>query len=388
MQATTNVFEHLLTPYSNFPALALQPGHPAYYDAQQQICHVFRYAEVQRVYSDFRTFSSDRNRILPTEQPFDDPAQSSMISIDPPRHKRIRALVAQAFTPHTVARLEPRIRAIAQDLLDQVIDQGKMDIIDDFAFHLPVLVIAELLGVPSEDREQFRFWTAEYLSMDASRTQQASKAMAHYFQSQLASRRQQRGEDLLSLLLSAQVDGQRLTHDELIGNSMSLLIAGNETTRHLIANAILCLDAYPESMKQVTTDPTRIPNALEEVLRYLPPVLSSTRIVTVETQIDDQRVQAGQWVHAWIMAANRDAAHFPDPHRFDIQRRPNPHLSFGNGIHFCLGAHLARVEGKVALEELLARIGNITCVYDPPLERTDHPLFCSVKHLPITFQPR
>ena len=371
---------------TQFPGYVPTPERATYYDEHWQAWQVFRYHEVQRVLSDFTAFSSQRGRLLPSSKVV--PASSSMLELDPPRHNQLRSLVAQAFTPRAVAQLEPAIKNLAHQLLDAVIEQGEMDVVDDVAARLPLLVICQLLGVPEDDRPQMRLWTSAYAEAVTPAAWQARSDLLAYFADLMEQRRKIPQDDLMSALLSTQVDGQYLTEAELTGFCLLLIIAGNETTKNLIGNALLCFDEYPAVMEQIQMEPALLPGAIEEVLRYLSPVPCFPRIARVDTVIEEQTIQAGQWVMPWLMSANRDPEVFSDPNRFDIRRDPNRHISFGAGVHFCLGAPLARLETKIALSAILERLCDIQRVRTVPLEPGWHPVAYGVKHLPLVFKKR
>jgi cytochrome P450 len=294
--------------------------------------------------------------------------------------------VTQAFTPRTIALFEPQIIGLAHNLLDAVIDRGEMDIISDFAAPLPLIVISEMLGVPANDHSQLRELSNACIPITTPAAIQARSAMGDYFTTLVEQRRQQPGPDLISTLFDAQVDGEHLTTLEITNLCCTLLIAGNETTKSWIGNATACFDQHPDAMAQVQAQPDLLPTALEEVLRYLPPVPTYPRIAAVDTVIDEQEVKAGQWVIAHMGSANRDETQFPDPDTFDIRRDPNRHLTFGYGIHFCLGAPLARLEARVALEAMFERLCEIERVPGIPLEAAVTPLGYGMKRLPITFK--
>jgi cytochrome P450 len=347
---------------------------------------VFRYSEVQRVLSDYTTFTSNRGRLIPSSNVI--PTSTSMIELDPPRHNQLRAPVAQAFTPKTVAQLEPSITRLAHQLLDTVIDQGEMDVVKDLSALLPLLVICRLLGVPDQDRQQMRQWCNAHAETTTPAAWQARSDLLAYFTNLLEQRRKIPQDDLVSTLLSAQVDGQHLTDDEIANFCLLMIIAGNETTKNLIGNALLCFDEYPIVMEQIRTDPDLLPGAIEEVIRYLPPTPSFPRIARVDTVIDGQAVKAGQWISPWIRSANRDPEQFANPDVFDIRRNPNRHISFGAGIHFCLGAPLARLEARVALTAMFERLTDMQRVRTIPLKPIIHPIAYGMYSLPFTFRKR
>ena len=263
-----------------------------------------------------------------------------------------------------------------------------MDIIDDLSYPLPVIVIAEMLGIPQEDRERFKVWSDAVVGATHSERGDPQAEMSEYFLDMIQQRRREPEDDLISALLDAQIDGQHLNQRELLGFCILLLVAGNETTTNLIGNALLCFDEHPEVMEQLRSEPELVPGAIEEVLRYRSPVQFMYRRAVADITIRDQEIRTGQMVLAWIGSANRDEAQFPDPDRFDIRRTPNRHIAFGHGIHFCLGAPLARLEAKIALTILLERLHEIKRVPDIPLEATGSNVVYGVKHLPITFRHR
>jgi cytochrome P450 len=263
-----------------------------------------------------------------------------------------------------------------------------MDIIDDLSYPLPVTVIAEMLGIPQEDREQFKIWSDAVVGASESENGNPQAEMSSYFLDMIQQRSRERKDDLISALLDAQIDGQHLNQRELLGFCILLLVAGNETTTNLIGNAILCFDEHPEVMEQLRAEPELLPGAIEEVLRYRSPVQFMYRRVAADVTIRDSQLRAGQMVLAWIGSANRDEAQFPDPDSFDIRRTPNRHIAFGHGIHFCLGAPLARLEAKIVLTLLLERFDEIQRVRSVPLEATGSDIVYGVKHLPITFRER
>ncbi|HET9943680.1 MAG TPA: cytochrome P450, partial [Terriglobia bacterium] len=294
----------------------------------------------------------------------------SMIHMDPPDHTRLRALVNKAFTPRAVNAMESRIQHLVEELLDAVQAQGRMEVIADLAYPLPVMVIAEMLGVPPEDRASFKRWSDEMsillsgdivgLSEDVLRKALgAREELVEYFRAIAEQRRQNPGSDLLSALLQAEEEGGRLTEDELYSTVVLLLVAGNETTTNLLGNGLLALLRHPDQMRLVWNDPTLIPGAVEEMLRYDSPVQLTTRMAKVEMEIHGTPIPRGEWLYLVMGAANRDPEQFPDPDRFDVSRTDNRHIAFGAGAHFCLGAPLARLEAQITLRSLARRCPNL-----------------------------
>ncbi len=314
--------------------------------------------------------------------------EKSLVFIDPPRHRSLRNLITQRFTPRTVAQLEPRITAIVHELLDEVIAQGEMDVVDDLAHPLPTIVIAELLGISAKDRAQFRVWSDAVLeqNISAEQNEQLSTEMGEYFLREIEQRRRNPGNDLISELLAANVDGEQLSQEDILSFCILLLVAGNETTTTLLGNAMFCFDEFPEAMEAVQADLSLLPDAIEEVLRYRSPINAVGRIATCDIAIGGQEIKAGDFVNPCPPAANCDETEFPNALHFDIRRSPNRHLAFGYGIHFCIGAPLARLEAKIALTAMFERLSDIQRVRDIPLEPIIGSGTLGIKHFPITFK--
>jgi len=283
---------------------------------------------------------------------------------DPPDHTRLRRLMNQAFTPRAIERLRPRVRSLVDDLLDRVAARGEMDVIADLALPVPSTLICELMGVPLADRDKFTEWTAAATHLLAAaisppdvieRATAGATALADYFTALITERRTSLTDDLLSGLIRAEEAGDRLSPTELISQSIGLLIAGFETTIGLIGNGVLAFIRHPEQLEKLRADPELIDSAVEECLRFDGPILLTIRVTREDTAFGDKIVPRDRPVMCLLAAANRDPAHFRDPDRFDITRTDNDHLAFGGGAHFCLGAHLARLEAQEAIGGLVRR---------------------------------
>jgi cytochrome P450 len=364
---------------------------PVHFDAQSETWSVFRYTDVKRVLSDFHAFSSKFG-----ESDADASITNSMISADPPRHTKLRSIVSKAFTASSVAKLEPRIREIAHRLLDDAAPRGHMDIIRDFAEPLPVTVIAEMLGIPVEDRKKFKEWSdsivggANTVSGERSNAD-TQRGLTKYFSDILSERGSHPRSDLISSIVASEVDGQRLTHQEALGFCLLLLVAGNETTTNLIGNAVQIFTEGSDErvLSRLEQNTALVPSAVEEVLRYKSPVQSMFRVAAVDVEVGEQKIRAGQTVLSWIGSANRDESVFAEPDEFNIDRKPNPHVAFGHGIHMCLGASLARLEARVALTALIERLGQIKRENpDQRLEPIKNYIIHGVRHLPIVFSSK
>ncbi|QDL09526.1 cytochrome P450 [Brasilonema octagenarum UFV-E1] len=349
--------QFLLNPY---PWLAkMRQEAPVFYDKEQQAWMVFRYDDVERVSSQWKTFSSKSPKPLGREDFTQD-----LIHTDPPKHQSLRTLVQKVFTPNRVEALAPRITELTHELLDQMKQHKQVDLIQAFSSPLPIIVIGEILGVPLEDRENFKHWSDGVLGSDPT----AIKNMADYFRQLLKERRSHPGQDLISDLIAAYEEGEKLTGQEVVDFCILLLTAGNETTTNLITNTIWCLHEHPDENQRLLHDLSLLPSAIEEVLRYYSPITFLNRFTQVETQIGDQTIPPGQLVHPWLTSANRDELHFENADRFIIDREPNKHFAFGNGIHFCLGAPLTRLEAKIGLKALLSEFPNLRVDSKEPLK--------------------
>ncbi|UKA72958.1 cytochrome P450 [Arthrobacter sp. FW306-06-A] len=386
---TAESTQYPLDPFSHYEHM--RAAAPVFHDEPSGSWHVFRYDDVQRVLSEHATFSSRMGGDAPSGsgQLF----ASSLITADPPRHRQLRSLVTQAFTPKAVVALAPRISALTDELLEGLVGRGgSADLIQDLAYPLPVIVISELMGIPGQDRERFKHWSDTIVSQTRTgpgtdRQDSTTSDMVEYFLALIDQRRRHPGEDLISSLLSAEIEGQKLSVPELLGFCALLLVAGNETTTNLIGNAVLCLAESPGTLERLLNEPALLPQTLEEVLRFRSPVQSMYRVSVADTDVGSVRIPAGAPIVAWIGSANRDERQFEHAAEFDVDRNPNRHLAFGHGIHFCLGAPLARLEAKIALEALLARLPGLSVPPGARLERMESTIVYGLKALPITWHP-
>lgn len=362
-------------PYPHYKPLF--EGPPRIINMMQDMALVARYADVRAVLLDHANFSSaqlsdsafDEQNNLFGEDP-------SMLVADPPIHTRLRKLVSRDFTPRRVRELEPRIREIANQLVDAAHRKGSLEVMADVANVLPVMVIAEMLGVPPDMYQTFKHWSDKIIESDnvlpgmpmPDDIKQAMKELRAFFAEQIDQRRGKPGPDLVSALVAAHEQGESLSAGELQAFVILLLLAGNETTTNLIGNGTLALGRNPDQMAMLRQKPDLMPQAIDEMLRYDGPVQSSFRTAIRDTNVGGTEIKTGMGAFVIVAAANRDPAHYPNPDKFDITRNPNDHLAFGEGIHFCLGSGLARMEGAIAIGAMLERFSKLR------LAKPDEPL--------------
>jgi cytochrome P450 len=387
--------------------------------AGEPIWFVTRYAEVLAMLKDNERFANDPSNAL-TEEEFaqlfqqatahltdeqqqmaaqtDEILRRNLLAIDPPDHSRLRRLVAIPFTPKYIEGLRPRIQVIADTLLDAVqaraagTGRREMELIDDFAYPLPLTVISEMLGIPQTDRDKFREWSQAAVSFtpdDRANPAVTAKLIEFiaYMRGLVVVKRSNPGDDLLSGLVLAEAEGDKLSESELLSMIFVLIVAGHETTVNLIANGTLALFEHPEQRARLQENPSLLKPAIEEMLRYYGPVeMSLTRWVRQDTEFGGQLLRHGQQIMALLASANHDDEQFPNPDVFDISREPNRHVAFGTGVHSCLGATLARLEGQIAFATLLARMPNLALAIPRDEVRwRDATFLRGLTRLPVTF---
>lgn len=363
------------------------PGGPGFWA-------VTRYADVVTVSKDPGLFSSYRGGTNIPDYPPDDMAmiRMMMVNMDPPQHGKFRKLARTGFTPRIVAQMEPKVRAAAAAIVDQVAGLGRCDFVTKIAAELPLQVIADLLGIPQEDRHKVFNWSNRLIGFDDPEFQTSiedakiAAAEVWMYANQLAMMRKGNpGEDLVSVLMNAVVDGERLTEMEFDGFFLLLAVAGNETTRNLISGGMLALIEHPEQRARLIADPSLIPSAVEEMLRWVSPVMHFRRTATRDTELGGKKIAEGDKVVMYYPSANRDESVFPGGDRFDVGRTPNEHLAFGAGEHFCLGASLARLEIRIIFEEIIRRLPDIELAGN--VRRLRSNFINGFKEIPVQFTP-
>ncbi len=376
---------------------------PVHWDEEMGYWAVTRYADVVAALRDPRLSAARTapsvDAWLPPELhealgPVVHAIMRQMLFLDPPDHTRLRGLVNKAFTPRAVEAMRAHIQQIVDGLLDRIQESGRteIEVIAELAYPLPAIVIAELLGVPPEDRDQFLLWSNDFglILDDTTAPEETMRAMYGvadfivYFRRIIEDRRAAPRDDVMGALIAAEEAGDRLSTDELLGNCILLLAAGHGTTTHLIGNGLVALLRHPDQLDLLRADPTLSPSAVTELLRYDAPVQSTGRLVTQDMEIGGKSIRAGQGVTLRLGAANRDPAQFPDPDRLDLTRGDSRHLAFGYGIHFCVGAPLARLEGEIAFNTMLRRLPGLRLASDA-LTWDPGVVFRGLSSLPVAF---
>ncbi len=391
--------QNLANPYGLYRQL--RENDPVYWDERANCWVLTRYADVTAALRDARFSASDfmtdtswiPEEMLPMLEPIIRPLTRLMLFMNPPDHTRLRGLVARAFTPRMVEGMRPAIQQIANELLDVVEANGRMELIRDYAFPLPAIVIATMLGVPPEDRDQFNRWSEQFGSLldggnivmeDAFQALYGISEFLDYFRNIIRERRSAPKDDLLQAMINAREQGDALSEDELLGNCVLLIAAGHGTTMHLIGNGTLALLRNPQQRRRLEEQPELISSAVAELLRYDSPVQMTSRRAKSDLQIGDKHIGEGQEVLMCLGAANHDPQQFAEPEKLLLNREENRYLSFGLGIHFCLGAPLARLEGEIAFSTLLGRFPGLR-LESEEVEWDSSMVFRGLKQLPVVF---
>ena len=367
---------------------ALRERDPVHWDEEHQVWVLTRYAGVAASLADPRLARGAGDLKVEVEDPLRRVLSQMMLFSEPPRHTRLRALANRAFTPRRVEAMRPRIQAIVDELLDAIDGHRDIDVIADLAYPLPVMVVMELLSLPRADRDQFKRWSDDVIAYSAGATETEARArdsvqtLLEYFREIAARLRRNPDDTIMSALVEAESEGTRLNAEELLANAILLLMNGHETTTDTIANGLLALLQNPDQLEKLRTRPGLVAGAVEELMRYDGAVQLRGVRSTRELEIGGALIGAEQTVFMVIGAANRDLAQFPEPDRVDIERSPNRHLEFGHGIHFCLGAALARAESQIAINSLLARRPRLALASED-LEWKSIPVFRGLKSLPV-----
>lgn len=376
------------------------PPPPVEFDERTGLWNVHGHREATTILTDPARFSSNTLGFFTDDGASF--AEGNLLQMDGAEHRNLRTVISHAFTPKVVADLEPRITRLTGELLDQVADRDRFELVEAFAYPLPVIVIAELLGVPAEDRDLFRSWVdvmfenSNEISLRGDQEERqrefteqvgALEPLLSYLREHAERRRGSPRDDLLTQLVQAEAGGRRLSDREVATFATLLLAAGHVTTTMLVGNTIHCLDANPEQAARVRADRSLVPSAIEESLRMRSPFSALARATTTGVELAGTAIPAGEMIMVWVGAANRDPRRFTGPHVFDPGRDPNPHLGFGRGMHFCLGAPLARLEGRIALNALLDRFPKLRTDPDDPPTFMPDPAMNGVRTLPLRTRP-
>jgi cytochrome P450 family 142 subfamily A polypeptide 1 len=363
---------------------------PLYWDDGGQVWGVATYAELLRVSKDPETFCSRMS-----SRP-DSPPIPSMINLDDPEHRQRRGLVNKGLTPRRVQDHEPRVRRICDELVDRVAPLGRCDFVRDLAAPLPMAIIGDLLGVEPEDRAMLLHWSDDMLAATSAsappeamdRAMKTFAQYADYARGVIADRRAWPRDDMMSTLVHAEIDGRRLGDEDLIQEGLLILVGGDETTRHVITGGMEALVRNPDERRKLVANPALLPLAVEEMLRWVSPIKNMNRTATRDVEVAGARVREGDKLLLLYPSANRDERAFPRAGEFHVDREPNDHVAFGHGVHFCLGASLARLELRVMFETLLARLPDLTLESDAPLPFRPSNFIVGIEEMPVVFTPR
>lgn len=367
----------------------MRRNRPVYHDEANDVWGIASYQDVRALSTDPSTFSS-AGGIRPKF-----PATPMMVDSDPPHHTHRRKIVSAGFTPRRIAELTEHVRRVCDEVIDEVCERGSCDFVHDIAAPLPLAMIGDMLGVAKQDRADLLRWSDDMLRSQGDPDPAAldGAAMAflgysEYMQPVMAERRESgRTDDLIGILVNAEVDGERLGEDDLIYETLLILVGGDETTRHVLSGGMLALQEHPQQLAALAADPTRLPRAVEEMLRWVTPIQNMVRTTTREIRVGDVLLPEGAELMLLYPSANRDESVFDDAFRFDIDRNPNPHIAFGQGTHFCLGNQLARLELTVMFERLFARLPDLHLAGPGPFPRRQSNFVCGLERLPVEFTP-
>ena len=364
---------------------------PVYWDPEAELWGVSRHEDVQLVSRTPETYCSGKS-----SRPEPGTWIPSMINLDDPDHKRRRNLVNRGFTKRRVDDHEPKIRAIVNDLVDRVAARGECEFVSEVAAPLPMIVIGDMLGVAPEDRDKLLEWSDDLLSAvgvdDAALREKQVRASLAYFEYArrvIEDRMHNPTDDLMSVLCHAEIEGEKLSEVEILQESLLILVGGDETTRHVITEGTEALIRHPEQRRKLLDAPSKLPTAVEEMLRWVSPIKNMNRTATCDAELRGQKVREGDRLLLLYQAANRDERAFDEPDVFDVEREPNEHLAFGGfGTHFCLGASLARLELRIFFEELLKRLPDLELAGDEPLPLRASNFIVGIEKMPVRFAPR
>jgi len=382
-------------PHEQFDVLRREA--PAYFHPEDDgagFWCITRYDDVQKLSHDWQDYSSEWGITLhELEEEQLEQQRMMMLQMDPPNHTKLRLLVNKGFTPRMIGRLHDRVREIASDIVDGIAERGECDFVVDVAAELPLQVIAEMMGVPSRDRQKMFDWSNRMIgsedpeySVSVEEAMSAATEMFAYANELATHKRANPSDDIISVLLQAEVGGEQLSDIEFDLFFELLAVAGNETTRNLISHGMLALIEHPDERRKLLDDPALLPSAVDEMLRYASPVMYMRRTAQDDVELHGQTIKKGDKAALWYIAGNHDPDVYKEPHRFDVGRAGNEHIAFGGGgPHFCLGTHLARLEIRVMFEELLARMPEMD--FAGPVERLRSNFINGIKHMPVEFAP-
>jgi len=367
----------------------MRRNQPVYHDETNDIWGIASYQDVRALGTDPSLYSN-AGGIRPKF-----PATPMMIDTDPPQHTQRRKLVSAGFTPRRIAAMTEHVRRVCDEVLDAVCEQGACDFVRDIAAPLPLAMIGDMLGVAPEDRADLLRWSDDMLRSqgdpDPSGLMAAATAFAEYTEYMRPVMQQRRAtgatDDLIGILVNAELDGERLDEQALIFETLLILVGGDETTRHVLSGGMLALQERAEQLAALRADPSRLPRAVEEMLRWVSPIQDMVRTTTRDVRLGDVLLPEGAELMLLYPSANRDESVFDDPFHFDIDRNPNPHIAFGMGEHFCLGNQLARLELNVMFERLLTRLPDLHLAGPGPFPKRPSNFVCGLEHLPVEFTP-